>query len=288
MRGSAWLPGMAVGLAVLILAELYLLADRDLPITPLAPAPVESAEPLAPSELALGSLSRLAQTTARPLFRQDRRPPPVDAPVEEEVVVEAPEVPEVSEVPDVPEVPELPELPELPEAPIPQPKPELRYSLSAVVIAEHDAMAYLDAPGEPGLTMLRQGESIDGWRLMAIHPDAVVLDHGGHRAELKLRPTEWVTNPSSENDDSTRSVEPSDPGPVTGDSARAVEPSDPGPVTGDSARAVEPVDEHRESAEPILGEDTELRRPERPKRGPRREALERALRRAAQNSPSTR
>lgn len=247
MPRPLWLSGMAMGLIVLIGTELHVLAERDRPLEPVPPTPVEPAEPLPLPDLALGPLSRLVQTTARPLFRQDRRPPPMEAPVEEPPEEAAQEEEQAEE-----EAVEAAELPEPPAARMPQPRPKLRYSLSAVVISRDDAIAYLSGPDDPGLTGLRQGESIDGWRLTAVRPDAVVLDQGEHRVELKLRSFEQAA-------------------PVS--------------VPGDPIRSFESADEYEDSTgrilttEHALDQDTEFHRPQRPQRGPREGALERALRR---------
>ena len=223
MGGSRWLLLVMAGLVVLILVELNSSSSRSLG-TALTTAP--SADPGTQPEfpdLDVAPLSGMQQTTKRPIFRRSRRPP-VSVPVER--VTQTPEPP-----------------------PPPPPKPDLHYSLSAVVIAGGEGVAYLNKQGVSELTRLRRGESVDGWRLVELQPDAVVLEHGDVRARLVLRPTE----PTAGQGEPTTRARGSFAGQGKGNLDRPGEASSAGTGVG---------------------------RPQRPRRGPRPEALERALRRA--------
>ena len=225
-RGSAGLLLTMAGWIALIAVELSIDAHRDPPLTLTRPASTPPTDPPAHPNLALGPLSEWSQTPSRPLFRLDRRP-----------LVRA-SVPKVAA-----------------EAPIPQPIPDLLYLLSAVVIAQDQALAYLSKPSDAGLTQLRQGETVDGWRLVEVRPDAVVLEHGEHRTSLALRPQDQSA------------------GSGTSDSF----------LRDSLSRELE----GRGNDGDIRDREIEPRSPKRPRRGPRQEALERALRRALPDPPSS-
>ena len=220
MRGSVWLLLTMAGLGTVVGLELA--ANRDRDIEPIASSSSLVAELPPLPHLDLAALSALTETTRRPLFTVDRRPP----------LTEAADDP--ADADD--------ELAEVRTSP-------LRFSLSAVVIVDGQALAYLSEVGGGSLTRLRRGESIDGWRLDEIRPDAVVLQNGEQRTELLLRRFE--------------------PPPI----GLELDPDDLG----------EFIDEDEDwDDEEFFDDESELRRPRRPKRGPRQDALKRALRRSAE------
>ena len=135
----------------------------------------------------------------------------------------------------------------------PSPQTELRLSLSAVVIAGERELAYLTQPGG-GLTRLQLGEFLDGWQLTEVRPDSVVLVNGEQRNELELRRFELPPQPT---------------------------------LKASDLRDLTDEDEEDWEDDALLDDEAELRRPRRPKRGPRQEALKRALRRAAQMERQT-
>ena len=240
------------GLIAVIAFELKGDADRGRPAGPGAPAEVP--EPPALPDPAVGSLSEMQQTAARPLFRRDRRPPPIPP------VIEAPKIPEPAKAPETPIA-----------APTPAPPPVFRHALSAIVIADGEAFAYLRKGGEAGLARLRRGETLDGWRVEEVRPDSVVLTHGPTRTEVELRPPE----PSTGRGPPTAARH--DPRPRGRAPPPGVSPKSGPRDGGASGRNVRP-----DSVDP----GSAPRSPRRPARGPRRESLERALRRATQ-TPGT-
>ena len=168
---------LTAGLVALIAFELQGEADRARPVERGASAPTEIPDSPALPEPVLGPLSGMDQTAARPLFRRDRRPPPI-APV-----IEAPKMPEPAKPPKAVT------------APVSEPAPVFRHALSAIVIADGEAFAYLRKADETDLARLRRGETIDGWRLEEVRPDSVVLTHGPTRTEVELRPPQPSAQP---------------------------------------------------------------------------------------------
>lgn len=235
------------GLIALVTFELTGDAEHDRPVGPSPPRATEILDPPALPDLALGPLSGMDQTSARPLFRHDRRPPEI-APA-----VEAPRMRKAAKAPQVAP------------APAPVSAPVFRHALSAIVIADGDAFAYLRKAGEAGLERLRPGETIDGWRLEEVRRDSVLLTHGPTRTELELRPAEPSVEPGSP---VTTRRGSSPPGGALPPSAPQVSRPRNGDVSAGNVRpdSVEPGPEPPSSR--------------RPARGLRRESLERALRRA--------
>ena len=229
---------MAAGLMSLVGFELRLLDARTSRIVSAMPDSAGPVEFPAPPDLALGPLPRDGHTTTRPLFRQDRRPPRASTPVQD-VEVDAPEDP----------------------VPPPIERPEFHHALSAVVIAEGESVAYLNRHGESALTLLRLGDSLDGWRLVEVRPDRVVLEHAEERIDLVL----WRTG------------HPAEPGQPT--------------VNLDLRDGSVRDGEHRGAGGEASGgevhhDDIELRAPRRPPPGSRLEAPEQALRGTAEVSLS--
>ena len=237
------------GLVALIAFELKGDADRNRQVGPGASAPTEILDPPALPDPALGPLSAMDQTAARPLFRRDRRPPPI-APA-----VKAPKTAKPAKAPEAPKVAPTP---------VPEPAPVFRHALSAIVIADGEASAYLRKAGEAGLARLRRGETLDGWRLEEVRPDSVVLTHGPTRTEVELRPPE-------------PSARPTPPVAVRHGSrprGRAPPPA-ASPISRPRDGGVSAGNVRPDSVDP----GPAPRSSRRPARGPRRESLERALRR---------
>ena len=237
LRVSAWLLLSTMGLIALIAFELNVPADHVPQAAPIAPKSAAGDGPFTLPKIALGPLARMNQTTTRPLFLHDRRPPVIAPP---------------------PVVMQIPEAAPIREDPIPQPVPQFRHLLSAVVMEGDDASAYLHKRGEVGLARLRKGETLEGWRLIEIRPDAVMLIHGEARTELELRPSE-----------------PSARAKVPAGVSRASR--DQGENRGARTRGIQKVPDR----EPGIHSS------QRPRRGPRHEALDRALRRADQRQATS-
>ena len=152
-----WLLATASLMAAAIAAQLIFFGEGPIPA---GPASAQWKQlPVLP-EPAVQSLALMEQTAARPLFRQNRRRPMVFAPVSD--------------------------VPEMPAPPISQ-NVELLHVLSAVVITNEQAVAYLTHP-DTGLVRVAQGGTVDGWTLAEVRPDAVILKRGEQRSKLELRP----------------------------------------------------------------------------------------------------
>ena len=271
---AALLLAMAGSIAV-IAFELREGADPDRPASAKTAPSAKIAEPPALPELALGPLSGMDRTAARPLFRYDRRPPAI-APV-----VKAPKAPERAKAPKAPKALKKTKAAKPLSAPVPEPVPRFRHTLSAIVIAEGEAFAYLRKAGEAGLARMRRGETLDGWQLEEVRPDAVVLTFGKTRTELELRPSEPSAGPGT----------PLSTGPKTppsagrglrlrGKDSPLAGPRKPGPRDGKvKAWKIRPNAAEAGSAPPSS---------RRPKRGPRGGSLERALRRTERSSGTNR
>ena len=227
------------------------------------------------------------QTAARPLFRRSRRPPEIVTVVETAPPPEAAPKAEPLKAPI--EAPK--ETPK--EAPPPAPpKPVFRHTLSAVAISKDEAFAYMRKTGEAGLARLRRGETLDDWRLVEIRPDAVVLEHGGERTEVQLRPSEAS---SAEPDSDNTARHDSDDKDIARDkeadpdrNIERVERIDDAEDPEDMQRMEGPehfeseVEDANLSAREFADRDAGPRSSRRPDRGPRGGALERALRRSIQ------
>lgn len=152
-----WLLATAGLMAAAIAAQLIFFGEGPIPA---GPASAQWKQlPVLP-EPAVQSLALMEQTAARPLFRQNRRRPMIFAPVSD--------------------------VPEMPGPPISQ-NVELLHVLSAVVITNEQAVAYLTHP-DTGLVRVAQGGTVDGWTLAEVRPDAAILKRGEQRSKLELRP----------------------------------------------------------------------------------------------------
>lgn len=147
-------------LMAILFASWYLF---ELMRTPDAPASVKTdASP--PSDLAVPkltmdvpALTEFKATLDRPLFSESRRPAD---PEDEEVAETTPE--------------------ETPKAAVP-------VRLSAVIIEEDEKSALLEETKSRTYKRVREGEAFEGWTLVEVRDDAVVLVSGGTRSEVELR-----------------------------------------------------------------------------------------------------
>ena len=154
-RSPGWLLLSLTVLAVLLAAELYFgvgAGSGRQPIgqgsTPVAATPV----PL----FTLADRESFPETLARPLFMPNRVPP----------VTESASA--------------------LPAAPAARPSAN-RYALSAIIIVDNERVALLKDSATGGLSRVREGESLAGWRVEEIRADGAVLNNGDIREELVLR-----------------------------------------------------------------------------------------------------
>lgn len=112
-------------------------------------------------------LEALSATRERPLFSPTRRPPPPPPPPRPP--------PPVEEDEPGPE-PELPA----------EADPPLSATLVGIVLGGDRPLAVLAAEGKT--LRLREGESLEGWRLARIEALSAVLERDGEQVELQLRP----------------------------------------------------------------------------------------------------
>jgi len=136
----------AVALAVLVL-ELFWRHPIDLRVERV---PTSSTSPATRATRSLQPLSAFQGVTDRPLFTPDRKP--YEPPVESPPVRRAP--------------------PPVPVA------PTLRFTLSAVITTPSAQIALLKNEGSSQVQKLAVGESYDGWTLVEVRPDSVVLRNG--------------------------------------------------------------------------------------------------------------
>jgi hypothetical protein len=62
-----------------------------------------------------------------------------------------------------------------------------RYTLSAIIIVDDERVALLTDTATGGLSRVKEGESIAGWRVEEIRKESAVLRNGEVREELPLR-----------------------------------------------------------------------------------------------------
>ena len=78
-------------------------------------------------------------------------------------------------------------------APASAPARKRGFKLSAVIIAGQERAALLEHPDTRKPTRVHLGETIAGWSLTQVEPDAVVLENGGQSTQITLR--EFPTPP---------------------------------------------------------------------------------------------
>ena len=107
--------------------------------------------------LDIPSLSEFKATLDRPLFSESRRP------AEPETDDETGDTPEQT------------------------PKEAVPVRLSAVIIEQDEKSALLEETKSRTSKRVREGEAFEGWTLVEVREDAVVLVSGGKRSEVELR-----------------------------------------------------------------------------------------------------
>jgi len=130
------------------------------PPVPPAPVAVELPDPVPTNDVTLEPpLPRedYAGIIERPLFLPDRRPPPEEPELE-------PEAPEPEEFSDLGGM-----------------------TLTAVMITPQLVAALVRTPANPQLQRLRIGHELEGWTVVGIEPDRLLLERQGVTDELLLR-----------------------------------------------------------------------------------------------------
>lgn len=121
---------------------------------PSAPAATPAEPELAADDFALPNISQYQQMVERPLFMESRRP-------------------------SQPAPPEPPAPPKL------EPPPPISFKLMGILATPQGKMALVaDAKGK--YKRLKVRDALDGWQIVDIKPDRVLLDHGGNREDLAL------------------------------------------------------------------------------------------------------
>jgi hypothetical protein len=115
------------------------------------------------------ALDDYAVITDRPLFNPDRRPPP------------PPAAPPTEPEPDAPE-------PDMVTEPPPPPPPEPPVGRLHGVIGGSGAWIVIFQQDGDKVRRLKEGEDLDGWRIVEVQPNAVVFAHGDDRHTVPLRP----------------------------------------------------------------------------------------------------
>ncbi len=103
----------------------------------------------------LPTLESLSETTSRPLFLAERRPPEGEP---------AP----------------------LPDAPLPA-GPDPSFSISAIIITDDEHAVLMQHPETGALNRLKEGEAVAGWTLERVAPDRAVFTKDGQTKEATLR-----------------------------------------------------------------------------------------------------
>jgi hypothetical protein len=202
-RSSSWLLLCLVALSALQVAEWRFPVGTDSAGAVVAQGRAPVIASPAP-RFTLADRETFSETLARPLFMANRQPPESEAP-------ESPAPVQRAAKPD-----------------------SKRYALSAIIIVDDERVALLTDTATGGLSRVKEGESIAGWRVEEIRKESAVLSNGDTREELPLR--------------------------VFGPPAAAPKPRRA------STRAKRKPRAQRAGA---ATDDTLARRPRRPKRGPR-------------------
>jgi hypothetical protein len=147
---------IAVGIA--IVAGLSMLLEVTLPHRLEAPAPAAPALAVVAEShddvIEVGPLSAYLSVTERPLFEQSRQP-------------------FVAAVEPAPAVPA---------------GPHVEFELTAVIITRATRIALLRSNVTPTVQRVTLNETVDGWTLAEVMPNAVVLRRGTESVTVELRP----------------------------------------------------------------------------------------------------
>lgn len=103
----------------------------------------------------LPTLESLSETTSRPLFLAERRPPKSEPT-------------------------------SLPEAPLPA-GPDPSFSISAIIITDDEHAVLMEHPETGAINRLKEGETVAGWTLEQVAPDRAVFTKDGQTKEATLR-----------------------------------------------------------------------------------------------------
>jgi hypothetical protein len=155
-HSSSWLLLSVVGLAALVAAELHYQVGTGTGRQGASTGKVASAAVPVPL-FALEDREKLSDTLTRPLFMPNRQPLEAGAQ-------------------DAAQLP----------SPAARPKAN-RYALSAIIIVDDERVALLTDTATGGLSRVREGESLAGWRVEEINESGAVLSNGDTREELALR-----------------------------------------------------------------------------------------------------
>jgi general secretion pathway protein N len=141
----------SLGLAALVYAELTgddaSAGEKTAVDTPVA-APPNAAAPSGEG-FTLAPLSSFAEVTERPLFSSTRRPPPPQA--SQEAI-----------------------------------KQSGTLLLEGVILSKGQRLALISHGRPPTLSRLPEGHEVEGWTIVSIRPDGIVLQRDATRQELKL------------------------------------------------------------------------------------------------------
>ncbi len=149
------LVGTAALFAGWYVIELMRTPEAPPPVDPDKQPPIELAIPKLTQDIP--ALTEFKETLDRPLFSSSRRP-------------EEPEI-------DDGEVEALEEMPKV-AAPV---------RLSAVIIEDEEKSALLEETRSRTAKRVKEGEAFEGWTLVEVREDGVVLESGGTRSEVELR-----------------------------------------------------------------------------------------------------
>ena len=155
-RSSSWLLLSLVVLAALLVAELRYqvgagsggaIVGQGSALVTASPAP----------RFTLADRETFSETITRPLFMPNRQPPESDASAPREPVGRVAK------------------------------SDAKRYALSAIIIVDDERVALLTDTATGGLSRVKEGESVAGWKVEAIREESAVLINGDTREELALR-----------------------------------------------------------------------------------------------------
>lgn len=156
-----WSTGILLTLCGALATVVALELDGELALAPGVTAASREAVEVAVAEPARyepPAPEAFAVIAERPLFSESRRP---------RVAEQAPEAP-----------------------PEPAPEPEtspLAVQLIGVLLTDHRRAALVLPEGAAGATWLREGESIDGWRIETVEHDRATLTRDGRSEVVELR-----------------------------------------------------------------------------------------------------
>lgn len=108
-----------------------------------------------PARFSMPPMSTFSEIAERPLFSRTRRPPTQEETAVEEQVVANPDA----------------------------------LLLTGVILVDDDRTALLASPSSDRVTRVREGDELEGWTLVSVHPDKVVVRNGGTEQEIRLLDT---------------------------------------------------------------------------------------------------